>query len=275
MYRLSLLLPLVAISFFGSAQKASFKWVKLFNGKDFTGWNKYLVQPLDSVGNQLSKTQLGFNNDPQNIFSIITDNGEKIIRVSGQTWGAISTREEYANYHLQLKFKWGKHTWAGKKNKPKDSGLLYHSQGEPKHSGWMTSQEFQIEEGNCGDYWVIGPVRISVPSVKEVNRYIYDPKAAINVIGDSGINWCHRPAAHEFASGEWNTLDLYCFNDTSVHVVNGQAVMMLYNSTQIVNNERVPLTSGKIQLQSEGAEVFFKDIKIRNISSLESYGNNK
>src|SRR5690348_2244617 len=85
-------------------------WEKLFNGKDFSGWNKYLSVPLDSAGNKWNNTQLGYNNDPQNIFTIVSDGTESVIRVSGQTWGAISTREEFSNYHLQLKFKWGKYT---------------------------------------------------------------------------------------------------------------------------------------------------------------------
>jgi hypothetical protein len=34
------------------------------------------------------------------------------------------------------------------------------------------------------------------------------------------------------------------------------------------NGKAVPLTSGKIQLQSEGAELFIKSIKIKNIDKI-------
>jgi hypothetical protein len=42
-----------------------------------------------------------------------------------------------------------------KKNKKRDSGLLYHSVGKygADYGAWMRSQEFQIEETNTGDYW--------------------------------------------------------------------------------------------------------------------------
>jgi hypothetical protein len=274
MLRLKLLLALIVIAMNISAQHVDTSWTKLFNGKDLSGWNKYLAQPLDSAGKAWYKTPLGLNNDPQNIFTVVKDHREKVIRVSGQSWGAISTLNDYSNYHLQLKFKWGKYTWAGKRGKPMDSGLLYHSSGTPIYSGWMQSQEFQIEEGNCGDYWTIGKVRQSIPSTWDTSKkYIYDPAGPVKIFGDSNINWCHRATANEHPAGEWNTLDLYCFGDTSMHVVNGNVVMVLYNSRQLINDERIPLTSGKIQLQSEGAELFFKDVRIQNIEHLPAIAN--
>ncbi|MBO9571990.1 MAG: DUF1080 domain-containing protein, partial [Chitinophagaceae bacterium] len=243
------------------------KWTDLFNGKDLKGWKTYLTQELDSAGNKVSDTLIGYNNDPQNIFTV--DKKNKMIRISGQSWGAMSTVAEYENYHLQLKFKWGKLKWASKKKSPLDSGLLYHSFGEPVNSGWMTSQEFQVEENNCGDYWIIGKVRVTVPSTKDKpNRYSYDPNGERRDYGVNGNNWCHRGEATEKPAGEWNTLDLYCYGDTSVHVVNGKVVMVLYNSRQYTSGSDTPLTKGKIQLQSEGGEVFYKDIRIQSISGL-------
>jgi hypothetical protein len=70
------------------------------------------------------------------------------------------------------------------------------------------------------------------------------------------------------ATGEWNTLDLYCHGDTSVHVVNGRVMMVLYHLAQSDSGKVSPLTRGRIQLQSEGAEVFYKQIKIRPISRI-------
>lgn len=74
---------------------------------------------------------------------------------------------------------------------------------------------------------------------------------------------------YEKPGGEWNTLDLFCFEDKSLHLVNGEIVMILRNSRYLnEDGNYVPLTKGKIQLQSEAAEIFFKDIKIRKIESL-------
>ena len=44
--------------------------------------------------------------------------------------------------------------------------------------------------------------------------------------------------------------------------------MILQNSRYVENGKKVPLQKGKIQLQSEATEVFYKDIKIKEIKAL-------
>src|SRR5260370_21088266 len=104
-------------------------WESLFNGKDLSGWDTYLGPPLDDAGKKLSDIPVGLNNDPKHVFTVVGDNGEKMIRISGENWGGISTKKEYENFHLQLVFKWGSLKWGQKKNKKKDSGLLYFAVG--------------------------------------------------------------------------------------------------------------------------------------------------
>jgi len=249
-----------------SAQNNS-DWTELFNGKDLSGWNTYLEIELDSAGNKMGTVPLGFNKDPQKVFSVIEE--ENMIRISGQTWGAVSTDAEYQNYHLYLRFKWGKLKWAEKRDSPMDSGLLYHSIGAPVLSGWLTSHEFQVEENHCGDYWTIGKVRQTIPNSRYHQvGWSYDPHGEFMDFSWEGDRRCPRAAGMENLSGEWNTLELHCFEDTSVHVLNGQVVMVLYKSRHYMNGPDMPLTKGRIQLQSEGAEVYYKDIRIRRISSL-------
>ena len=55
------------------------------------------------------------------------------------------------------------------------------------------------------------------------------------------------------------------------HIVNGVLVMVLQNSRYNKNGNPIELTSGKIQLQSEAAEVFYKNIEIRSIEAIPSY----
>ena len=44
--------------------------------------------------------------------------------------------------------------------------------------------------------------------------------------------------------------------------------MILYHCGQVDNGKVAPLVKGRIQLQSEGAEVFYKTVKIRPLSSI-------
>jgi hypothetical protein len=164
-------------------------------------------------------------------------------------------------------------TWGQKKNKKKDSGLLYHAVGPhgADYGAWMRSQEFQIEEGNCGEYWGVAGGMQDIPAIQNSDSdYVYNPAGKIYTFSANSPagRHCRKATDAEKKSGEWNTLDLYCHRDTSVHVINGKVMMVLYNSRQMENGQAMPLTKGKLQIQSEGAEVFYKDIKIQQITQL-------
>jgi len=66
--------------------------------------------------------------------------------------------------------------------------------------------------------------------------------------------------------GEWNDIELITLGDSCIYVVNGKVVMRLYNSRTM--NEGVSVKSGKIMLQSESAEVYYKDIYIKSIKEI-------
>lgn len=266
-----------------SDETESFNWHELIDA-DLSNWDKYLSyqhqvgyngsQPLDENGEPIPP--IGLNKPGYNVFTTQTIGDETIIRVSGEYYGCLVTKEEYENYHFQLKFKWGEEKWAFRKNLLMDSGILYHSVGDHGAEfwrSWMVSQEFQIMEGHTGDYWC--------QLTSEIDIRAYKPEGNLNPMAHESQdylpismygqykNYCLRSSNFEKPHGEWNTLDLYCFEGKSLHVVNGEVVMILKNSRNALKNgETVPLTKGKIQLQSEAAELFFKDIKIREIESL-------
>ena len=77
-----------------------------------------------------------------------------------------------------------------------------------------------------------------------------------------------RSANFEKPHGDWNTLELICFENKSIHIVNGEVVMILKNSRYVKDGKKVPMNKGKIQLQSEAAEVFYKKIELMNLTSL-------
>jgi hypothetical protein len=182
----------------------------------------------------------------------------------------MSTKQEYENYHLQLQFKWGALLWGQKKGKKKDSGLLYHSVGPygADYGAWMRSQEFQVEQGNCGDYWGCAGAMADIPVTKKADTaYVYSPKGMLTTFSASNKvgRHCIKQGDAENPAGQWNTLDLYCSGDTSVHVINGKVMMILYHNSQADNGKVLSLTRGKIQIQSEGSEIYYRHIRIESI----------
>ena len=267
------ILPSVSLLICVSSGFAPLKKKSIFNGKDLTGWDVYIGPLYDSVKKDFAGDPIGLNKDPNQVFTVVQEDGKPAIRISGENFGGISTQEEFSNYHLRLQFKWGRLKWNPKRNAKRDSGILYHAVGP--HAAdwffWMRSHEFQIQEGDCGDYWGCGGAFADIPATKQgEKKFIYAADAALLTFRDNGPNGrnCIKRADVEKPSGEWNTIDLYCYGDTSVHMVNGKVVMVLYKLRQPGANGDKPLTEGKIQIQSEGAEVFYRNLTVEEITSI-------
>ncbi|WP_229214241.1 3-keto-disaccharide hydrolase [Dyadobacter flavalbus] len=151
---------------------------------------------------------------------------------------------------------------------------MYHSTGEAGAEywrTWMLSQEFQIMEGHMGDFWCQANSAIDIrsfPSEGVMNR-VADEKQPFGTFKSGGDYFCMRSGNYESPANEWTTLELICYEGKSLHIVNGHVVMVLNNSRYITpEGKEVPMISGKIQLQSEAAEVFYRNIMIRELSAM-------
>lgn len=260
--------------------KKSENWTSLVD-KDLSAWDTYLSYrhqvgyngsvPKDSLGNEIAP--IGFNMPGYDVFTVIEENREPVIRISGEIYGCLVSREEFSDYHLKLRVKWGNTKWDPRKKLLKDSGILYHSIGpigEDYWRSWMLSQEFQIMEGHMGDFWS------QKMSAIDIRAYISE--GAMCSVADEGQpfipfgfgapkGYCMRSANYEIA-GDWNDIDLICYQGKSLHIVNGHVVMVLQNSRYAENGNYLPLQKGKLEIQSEASEVFYKDIKIRKLDRL-------
>lgn len=261
-------------------------WTNLLE-KDLKHWDTYLSYkftnayngeiPKDENGNEIPP--IGLNQVGYDVFTIIEENNETVLKVSGEIYGCVRTKAEYANYHLQLKVKWGDKKYEPRKDLLKDSGIMYHSIGElgvDYWRSWTMSQEFQIMSGHMGDFW--SQMTSAADARAYQPEYIMNPVAGLDQpfiplgSGEENDGFCLRSNNYEKPEGEWNTLELICFEDKSIHIVNGEVVMVLKNSRYLDNGKTIPLDHGKIILQSEATEVYYKDIAIRQLEELpEAY----
>ena len=125
------------------------EWMSLFNGRDFTHWDKFLVS---ATGDGTLTT----NVDPKGVFTVTNVDGEGAIHVSGEIYGAITTRAEFTNFHFRIQFKWGPARWGDRARVGRDSGILYSGIGEPNpRTGWLTSIENNIMENGVGQWWSV------------------------------------------------------------------------------------------------------------------------
>tara|TARA_R110002126_G_scaffold291731_2_gene456138 strand:- start:8378 stop:9985 length:1608 start_codon:yes stop_codon:yes gene_type:complete len=222
---------------------------------------------------------MGLNNDPKKVFSVIKENEEDVLKITGEIYGGLTTKNEYSNYHFSTQFKWGEKKWEPRLKDKRDSGILYHAKG--KHGAfwnvWMASLEFQVQEGDCGDFIALGDVYGDVPAEKKIKEngkpyYVYNPKGDL-----APLKWAKYDAGqasksvlYEKPNGEWNTLDIYCLGSESIHLVNGYIVNRVKNARYDIDGKTIPVTKGKIQIQSEAAEVYYKNIKISQITKFPS-----
>jgi hypothetical protein len=106
--------------------------------------------------------------------------------------------------------------------------------------------ELQIAENDLGAYYSLGPI----------------------TVGD-GVFSVSASGQYEEPLGDWNSLDVFALGSESVQVVNGhQVVHVTKASLHDGDGGAVPLTRGKIQLQSESMEIFFRAVTVTPITQI-------
>jgi len=230
------------------------KRIKLFNGHSLDGWSTWLRE---------NKTA-----DPNGVFSV--KRGEII--VAGTEWGGIATKSAYRDYHLIVEWKWGGPAYGKRAQAARDSGILVHASGADGAAGgtWLESIESQIIEGGTGDLLsVAGATRpsLTVETRLGPDKQLYWQRGGKAETRDRGrFNWYGRdvnwkdtlgyrgPQDVEKPTGQWNRQEVICDGDHIKVILNG-----------VVVNEALAVkpSAGRIQLQSEGAEIHFRKVELR------------
>lgn len=266
------------------------EWRPLFDGSSLSGWKRWLGTPsatsdfkgLPRGADRKYQSPLGWENDPHQVIDLATVDGRPAIRMSGEVFGVLTTTESLHNYHLRLQFKWGERKWSPRENRPRDSGVLYHIHSEPGVSWgvWPASHELQLQEHDCGDLYTLktqikvrarrSPAPEGTPGAP-TGFYTYDPAGeSFTFEEDTPVNnRCIKSTDYEHPHGEWNTVELICLGTDSIYVINGQVVMRLQEGRKRgADGNWIALGEGQIALQSEGAEVFFRNVEVRSINRI-------
>ena len=230
--------------------------IQLFNGKDLTGWytwtrdSKYEdPKKVFSVVNGFfaSREKNGAVSRPSTCIVIITwsSNGNGPDR----RWESAKPRLETAASSYTASAKTARITIPGwnrsnRRSSKADTAISFLVGGRNKPS--LTAE---VREGaNNRLYWQEGGKRVTRDSGR-FNWYGRDPDWK-DEIGFRGKQDLEKPM------GEWNRSEVICDRDTIKNLFNGKVVNYGTNSSH---------TFGKIQIQSEGAEIWIRRVDLQPI----------
>ena len=256
---LLLVLPAVVLAFPVSAEPIRpAKPTQLFNGKDLTGLTTWLKDAKQA--------------DPKGVFAV----RDGAMHLSGEGFGYVATANEYRDYHLTVEYKWGKRT-DGRKY-VRNSGILLHATGPDGGAGgtWMSSIECQLAQGCVGDLIVIRskddkgeviPVSIASDIVLGPDKRPRWKEGGEKRVFTKGQLWWNRhdPEFKEYLDtrgkddvesrlGDWTKVECLCKGRTITVKVNGVTVNHAYD---------VFPSAGKILLQTEGFEIWFRKFELQ------------
>jgi hypothetical protein len=240
--------------------RAGEKTVRLFDGKGFSKFYTFL-------------RDRGRDADPKKVFTV----KDGLLRISGEEWGCLTTHAEYENYRLIAEYKWGQMTFGRRAERARDSGILVHSVGEDGGYGgvWIFGIEVQMIEGGTGDLLVVGDksekymLTCPVAEAKQGSCWVFQEDGKPATIISGRINWWGRDPGWkdvkgfrgkkdvEKAIGQWNRLECE---------VEGRTIRVILNGVLVNRCVDVRPRKGKIQVQAEGAEVFFRRLDLVPLS---------
>lgn len=232
------------------------KVIRLFNGSDLGGFYTFLQGS-------------GRDNDPDKVFSVV----DSMIRISGRYSGSLTTRQEYENYYLVAEYKWGSTTFEPRLDSARHSGIWVNCIGEDGafSNACMHGIEIDVMEGGTGNLLVAGDntdnfsLTCQVSGRKIDDSFVYAPDGEPVTIHKGRVywwgwdrNWQDVKGFRGFRNienprGQWNRLDC---------IVSGQEIKVILNGTLVNDCVNVQPRKGRLQLQSDGAEIFFRRLDL-------------
>ncbi len=234
------------------------KPIRLFNGKDLTGFTTW----LKATG----------RNDPKHVFSVV----DGVIRISGEGLGYLATDKAYKNYHLVLEYKWGKYTTDPKS--VRNSGCLLNGIGPDGSAGdgaWRTCLECQIAQGCEGDLIVIRgkdekgqviPATVTSETETAADGNTRWKKGGRKTAYAGKQFWWskHQPFFEERLDNrgkddvaspldQWTRVECIAEGSHLTIKINGVTVNEFFD---------VMPAAGKILLQNEGSEIYYRNVEL-------------
>ena len=200
------------------------------------------------------------------------------LKVSGKVMGCVTTRKAYRDYRLSLEYRFVDNDVQLNKKDARDGGILFHSTGRDGvfWEVWMNSFECNIIQGATGDLIVVGDEKRKPgvyrckgrvdPATRGKESQLWSPDGDVVEIVNTGRirrpdvnpewkNLISEPLSpNEKPIGEWNKVEVVCNGDKAEFFFNGMKTGEYWDLSP---------SYGRIQLQSEGFGIEYRNIVLR------------
>lgn len=232
-------------------------WVSLFNGKDIKDWNVKIHHH-------------DYNVNFGNTFRV--EDGMIKVRYDqyedfNEQFGHLYYKTPFSYYHLKFEYRFvGQWMKTAPEYTLLNSGVMFHSQDPktmPKEQDWPISIEFQL----------LGGVKEGEP---RPTGNMCSPGTDVVYKGVISPSHCINSSSKTYYGDQWVKGELIVLGDSLItHIINGDTVLQ-YSKPQIgggvahgydpaQKQDGKLLSSGFIALQSEGQEVDFRNVMIKQL----------
>ena len=246
-----LLFPFILLAFAATAQSAG---SPLLTDGALTGWH-VIVQDSGEVA-VAEQRIFAWEDSLLHVFPTARDS-------SAQPFAALVTDSSFADYRLHLEYRWGSKKFAPRTASVRDAGVILHVHDTTVF--WPRGLECQIQEGDTGDAWIIGS-GATIPVDADTGGF--SPSGQPQTRGGAGGRYNSKVArSSSWEQPGWNALDLVVRGAEMEFYVNGHLVNALSKGQQPgpEAGEWVPLRAGRIALQAEGAELYYRNILLADL----------
>ena len=224
----------------------------LYNGSDFSDWtlmcrgeNPDLPKKVFTPG----------DNGELHLFKDIPDS-TGLNEGKNDTHGMIFTKKTYSKYSFKFEYKWGKKIYNNFEKYQYDAGIYYHTFREkiwPKGIEYQIRYDHTLGENHTGDVWNSGSSFDWIAGPE--NSYLPIENGGVKQERKGGEHRCLANAKYNALNDQWNKCEIIVMGDEySIHKLNGQVVNVITNLAH---------KQGTIGLQAETAEIFYRNIKIK------------
>ena len=233
-------------------------YVNLYNGKNMDNWN---IMCRDKTEGLAAQVFTAGENGEMHVFKDFPDEYGFKENKSG-THCMFFTNESYSRYSFKFDYKWGTKRFNNFDMFQYDAGLYFHVFDVaiwPKGIEYQVRYDHTKNENHTGCIWNSGAdfdwTADNTNSEPKLRSYLSQADGGVSQDHRQGEHKVHKETPFHGLDGQWNQCEVIVMgNKYAVYKLNGKVVNVLTNLSH---------AEGPIGLQAETAEIFYRNIKIK------------